>query len=249
MLKKQLEKKEDEIYSLQNRLEKAEETIASTTGKYIMSSQNLEPSSLEAQLIEAKTALAQAKTSRDSIAMKYRGLEKEYVTLKLELAHTKSREDDQVHMNELLKSTSEMLLVEKKKMERMVVRETGNQGVPPILPSFSFGSSSSRKSSSVQRSLGPRSLSAKESSVISMTPVEQQRNHGAGWLSKLMPGRVEEASSKDGGGGNSKEGVIMHDDVGDDVVTDDSKDDSKEVNEEIRDPPKVINALSETAPL
>jgi hypothetical protein len=43
MLKKQLEKKEDEIYSLQNRLDKAEEMIASTTGKYVMSSQNLEP--------------------------------------------------------------------------------------------------------------------------------------------------------------------------------------------------------------
>jgi len=127
MLKKQLEKKEDEIHSLQTRLDKAEETIASTTGKFIMSSQNLEPSSLEAQLIDTKMSLAQAKTSRDSVAMKYRGLEKEYVALKLELAHTKSREDDQAHMNELLKTTSEKLIIEKTKMERKVRLSKGSE--------------------------------------------------------------------------------------------------------------------------
>jgi hypothetical protein len=207
-------------------------------------------SSLEAQLIEAKTSLAQAKTSRDSIALKYRGLEKEYVALKLELAHTKSREDDQVHMNELLKSTSEMLLVEKEKMERKVVRETGNQGAPPILPSFSFPSRKSNPNSSAQRSLGPRSKSAKDASVISMTPVEQQRNHGAGWLSKLLPGRVEEASSKDEQAGidlNNAKGSPIHDIGG--GVTDDEKDDSKEIKEKNQDPLKVISSvIQEGAP-
>jgi len=43
------------------------------------------------------------------------------------LAHTKSREDDQAHMNELLKTTSEKLIIEKTKMERKVRLSKGSE--------------------------------------------------------------------------------------------------------------------------
>ena len=127
VLKKQLSKKEDEICSLHKRLDRAEQTIASAASKFMTSPNAVDPTRTEAELIEAKVMLAEAKTSRDNIAMKYRSLEGEFLSLKLELARTREREDDQMFINEVMKSGDDVALG----ME-------GSKGgkVPPILPSF-----------------------------------------------------------------------------------------------------------------
>ena len=72
--------------SLSSSLEKSEAQLASTTGRYMMNSQTHEPTMLETQLVETKLSLAQARSSRDSIAMKHRTLEASYLELKLEVS-------------------------------------------------------------------------------------------------------------------------------------------------------------------
>ena len=62
--------------------------------------QNEEPSVLEAQLVECKLALAQARGAREQIVLRYRLLEKEFVQLKLLLARTKQSEDDSLYLVE-----------------------------------------------------------------------------------------------------------------------------------------------------
>ncbi|GMH95420.1 hypothetical protein TrVE_jg2501 [Triparma verrucosa] len=123
LLKKQLEKKEEEIMGLRDKLEKTETSLGVATGRYMMNSQSHEPTVLETQLVETKLALAQARTSRDTIAMKYRSLESSYVSLKLELADTKSREDDQVYLNGVLRSASARLEKEKQSMESKILKQ------------------------------------------------------------------------------------------------------------------------------
>ena len=62
-----------------------------------------EHSIIEAQLVECKLAVAQARGSREQIALRYRELEKQYCRLKFELANTKQSEDDSLYMIEQYK--------------------------------------------------------------------------------------------------------------------------------------------------
>ena len=80
------------VEELRTQNEKLKSQISLET--YLHNKKSEEPSIIEAQLVECKVALAQARGAREQIALRYRELEKEFVRLKLELANSKQSEDD-----------------------------------------------------------------------------------------------------------------------------------------------------------
>jgi len=106
-------------------LEKTNKELIYMKERYMLSARSHEPTLTETQLIEAKLSLAQAKGGRELVALRYRELEKEYLKLKLELAESKSREDDAMFLNDVLLQAKEQLIREQGVTNRLGGGETG----------------------------------------------------------------------------------------------------------------------------